>query len=74
MIGKEVLETIKNLNLTFDGKLNSETLAEIVKTVAPYYTWYLVKGFILQIIGMILGTVCVYWIAKSIISFGKKND
>ncbi len=71
---KTVLETIKNLNLTFDGKLNSETLAEIVKTVAPYYTWYLIKGFTLQVIGMALGTVCVYWIAKAIKDFGKKDE
>lgn len=69
----QLQELAKTINLTFDGKFNSETVAEVVKTIAPYYTWYLAKGFLLSVIGMILGTVCVFWIAKAIISYGEKN-
>ena len=73
MEANQIIEAVKNLNLTFDGKLNSETLLEMVKVIAPYYAWYLVRGFALSLLGIILGTVCVYWITKAIISFGSKE-
>ena len=69
----EVVETIKNLNLTFDGKLNSETVVTVVDKIAPYYSLYLLKQFTLSCIAWVAVCFCVYHIARAVSTYIKKE-
>jgi len=63
---EKLIEAIKTLNLNFDGNLNSETLQQLAETLSPYITWWLVRGFLSDVLYVIVVTWCVYWVGKTI--------
>ena len=65
----ELVEAIKTLNLTFDGKLNSETLTELAQTVMPYFYMVQIKSLIIHILWAVAVVVTGYLIGKQLFKF-----
>lgn len=63
----QVLETIKNLNLTFDGKLNSETVVKIAEKIMPYFYMLQIKSVIVTIIWAIAVVISAKAIGKALL-------
>ncbi len=68
MNATELIEVVKTLNLN----LNSDTLAETVAILAPYYKWYLLAGIgnTAMVAGAVVVTVVV--IFNLVIKFAPK--
>lgn len=43
---RQVAEIAKNLSITFDGKLNSETVVQAIKEIMPYFYLVQIKEFV----------------------------
>ena len=65
----ELVEAIKTLNLTFDGKLNSETLTELAQTVMPYFYMVQIKSLIIHILWAGAVVITGYLIGKQLVKF-----
>ena len=69
----ELVEAIKTLNLTFDGKLNSETLTELAQTVMPYFYMVQIKSLIIHILWAGAVVVTGYLVGKQVLKVAEKK-
>lgn len=71
---KEVAEIAKNLSVTFDGKLNSETVVEAVKEIMPYFWMSKIMEFAGTCIWSAALVVSAYLVGKAVIKAIKKRE
>ena len=70
---REVAEIVKTLNLTFDGKLNSETLVIVTEKIMPYFWMLQVKSFIVHAFWAIAVVATAYFIGKALLKMCKEG-
>ena len=70
----KIAETVKTMNLTFDGNLNSDTVQRVVETVAPYYQLYVIQQTFLEIFWGVVLVSIVTVISKTVVRYWKQNN
>jgi len=68
-MNEQILETIKSLNIAFDGKLNSQTLEIVMAQIIPYLYFIQIKGLIVDIMWCIAIVVSAIFVTR----FGQKK-
>ena len=71
---EKLVEVIKNLNVKFDGSLNSETVEKVIATIAPYAKMYFIYQGIMTILGYATLILCVYFISQATMKFFKRDE
>jgi hypothetical protein len=71
-MNKELLETIKSLNIKFDGSLNSDTVEMVANTLIPYVTAYFVYQACMTILAYLTTILCVFLICRATMAYWKK--
>lgn len=66
----QILETIKTFNFNFD----SATSVELVNQVKPILYFYFIKGFVIDVLGLIAAVVAVYFVSMAVKTWWKKQD
>lgn len=64
---KEIAEIIKTWNLNLD----SQTAADIAKTLSPYLMWWMIKDFMLAVLGFATVFGCVATASRAVIKLIK---
>jgi len=70
----QIVETIKSLDVTFDGNLNSETVTEVVRIIMPYFYLVQIKSFVVSLVWAIAFTISAYLIGKALFKVFKENE
>ena len=70
----KIAETVKTMNLTLDGNLNSDTVQRVVETVAPYYQLYVIQQTFLEIFWGVVLVSIVTVISKTVVRYWKQNN
>ena len=67
----QATEIVKNLNVVFDGKLNSETAVQITEKITQYLMFVQVKGLVVSIIWAVAVIISAKLIGSAIIKTGE---
>jgi len=65
----QIIEVVKTLNLNVDSK----TLVEVVSQVKLIFYAFLIKDFVLQVLGFIVFLVAIYIISKAVMGYWRKD-
>lgn len=66
----QIVETIKTLNLNLD----SQSAVEIMEIIKPILWFNLIKGLIVNVLGLVAFVVAIYFISKAVMAYTKKRE
>ena len=69
----QVSEMVKNINVVFDGKLNSETAVLMTDKITQYLIFVQIKDFASTVVWAVAITISSWLIGKAIIKLTKDN-
>lgn len=70
---QQIAEIAKNINVVFDGKLNSATLSEMTHTITQYLLIVQVKSFLVNLMWVVGVVVSAYLIGRQLLKLGEKE-
>ena len=74
---QQVQEIVKSVNIAFDGKLNSDTLFQVVKEATPQVMQYLyflqIKGFLVSLMWCVAVVFSAFLIGKTVAKLVKES-
>ena len=66
----QIVETIKTLNLNLD----SQSAIEIMEIVKPLLWFQLIKGLVINLLGVVAFVVAIYFISKAVMAYTKERE